>query len=338
LFNGGLAEALRSVFSLNPLIVYLWMADLFYRRGHVLTACLSAVLPIAALGGLFGTIQQIFDFHPFGYRYLQGTGFLSSPMAFAGQMQIFSLLSLGLLLKGTYKQFPRPLNRTWVFAVVTGLNLLGVFFAGERSAWLGAAAGAFVLAGCFSLRAALGCLASLAVVAVVSFYTVPIVHTRFEPLLSGKQDVGTRVRLDLWRTALDCWRQSPIVGIGIRRFPHQIVPEAIVPGRSKDLNHAHSNYLQILSTTGLFGCAAYAWILISVIAACLRNMKRTEGAAGLDPYGLAVGILAGTASLMVAGIFEYNFGTSQVRLAQWFVLAMLSYRRLPSGIEHQDCP
>jgi len=33
--------------------------------------------------------------------------------------------------------------------------------------------------------------------------------------------------------------------------------------------------------------------------------------------------LGSTAALMVAGIFEYNFGTAQVRLAQWFVLAML---------------
>jgi hypothetical protein len=34
--------------------------------------------------------------------------------------------------------------------------------------------------------------------------------------------------------------------------------------------------------------------------------------------------MGGLISLMVAGIFEYNFGTGQVRLAQWFLLSLLA--------------
>ncbi len=39
--------------------------------------------------------------------------------------------------------------------------------------------------------------------------------------------------------------------------------------------------------------------------------------------GIYLGILAGIVSLAISGLFEYNFGTGQVRLAQWFLLAML---------------
>ena len=38
---------------------------------------------------------------------------------------------------------------------------------------------------------------------------------------------------------------------------------------------------------------------------------------------IALGIAGGTIALMVSGLFEYNFGTAQVRLMQWFVLGML---------------
>jgi hypothetical protein len=37
--------------------------------------------------------------------------------------------------------------------------------------------------------------------------------------------------------------------------------------------------------------------------------------------------MAALASLMVAGIFEYNFGSGQVRLAEWFCLAFYRPRK-----------
>ncbi|HNG21393.1 MAG TPA: hypothetical protein PLI59_19550, partial [Candidatus Obscuribacter sp.] len=50
--------------------------------------------------------------------------------------------------------------------------------------------------------------------------------------------------------------------------------------------------------------------------------------------GLYLGLLAALASLMVAGIFEYNFGAASVRLAQWFCLAF--YRPPQASICEKD--
>src|SRR5262249_31950693 len=105
---------------------------------------------------------------------------------------------------------------------------------------------------------------------------------------------------------------------------HFDFPEAIVPGHSKDLNHAHNNYLHILATTGMFGLITYLWLWLVVLTTSVRTYKKVAGQPGDGTHSsLALGVFGATVALMVAGIFEYNFGTAQLRLAQWFVLAML---------------
>ncbi len=110
-----------------------------------------------------------------------------------------------------------------------------------------------------------------------------------------------------------------MTGVGALHFPRIDLPEAIVPGHSKDLNHAHSNYLQILSTTGILGFTSFLWLLITALTTAYRQAKTPSplyAAIGLGLFGAMV-------SLAVAGIFEYNFGSGQVKLIQWFLLALL---------------
>jgi hypothetical protein len=55
---------------------------------------------VEQLSGLFGLIQQVFNFHPFTYPFLQATGFLNEPMSFAGLMQLTSFLGSRLIDAG----------------------------------------------------------------------------------------------------------------------------------------------------------------------------------------------------------------------------------------------
>jgi hypothetical protein len=352
LFNGGPLEALRSLWSLKGMAIYIVAALLFRRNEKLARNSVGVLLLVGAVAGIWGTIQQVFNFHPFGYRYLQGTGFLGGPMAFAGQMQMLALLAGCLLASGAYKVLPGLLCRKEIFALVTIANAAGLIFAGERSAWLGGILGTLAAAALFSFRSLMKVVVSLAVVAAVSWFTVPLVHVRVEQALSGNQDVSTRVRLQVWHTAIEQWQRSPVVGIGFLKVPHLDIPEAIIPGVSRDLNHAHSNYLQFLSTTGIIGLGAYLWLLIftAVKGRRLFQLGRQRGehqrkqAAGsstpaeatssatlaervgssMFAAGAGSAILAATVSLAVAGLFEYNFGTAQVRLMQWLLMGLLS--------------
>ena len=119
-------------------------------------------------------------------------------------------------------------------------------------------------------------------------------------------------------------------GTGINRFPHLALSDAVVPGKTTYCNHAHSNYLQILATTGIIGTVAYLYLLFASLLAALRAAEpspesiqnKSAEAAAFDQV-LGLGVLIVIVSLMVSGLFEYNFGTGQVRLAEWFVLALI---------------
>src|SRR5262249_43947218 len=153
--------------------------------------------------------------------------FLKGPMAFAGQMQLFSMLCLSLLVTGAYKHLPAGLSNRTTFALTTLANLSGLMFAGERSAWLGGVAAIVVIASCISIRMLVQAIAMLLVVGALAWFTVPLVHTRIESMLSGQQDVSTRVRFTVWNRAIQEWQSSPVIGIGILKFPHLDIPEAI---------------------------------------------------------------------------------------------------------------
>jgi O-antigen ligase len=331
--SGGLEilrQGFKSMWSMKGLTVYLWARHMFTRDPKLTYSCLQPLLIVSAIGGVWGTIQQVFNLHPFGYQYLQGTGFHGGPMPFAGQMQMFSMLTLAFLACRGFSAFeqgvvvcgkrllPGVLHRTPVMVAVTLANCLGLLFAGERSAWLGGATASLVMAALLGRRIFGLAAAALAVLAVSAWAFVPLVRMRLETLLNGQSDISVQARLVLWEKAYKMWQQSPLLGVG--KFPAQLMPEAIVPGRSVVLDHAHSNYWHVLATTGAFGLITYLYMWIAALLVGVKSYLESKIAPWRAVY---LGVTAGMVALLVSGAFEYNFGTSHVRLTQWFLLALL---------------
>jgi O-antigen ligase len=166
-----------------------------------------------------------------------------------------------------------------------------------------------------------GTLVAMFVMGSAAWFAVPVVQTRLLPLLNWQNDISVKVRLFLWQQAFEHWKNTPWFGIGIRRFPHFDIPEAIVPGKSVDINHAHSNIFQLATTVGIIGLLAYFLVMLKAVLTAFKQIRENSL---YSP--IALGVLGGTVALFISGLFEYNFGTSQVRLAQWLILAMLLHR------------
>lgn len=322
--NGGLAEAIRSTCSLRGFLVYFWAYWSFNLNSNLKKLSVAALLIAGAIAGMWATIEQLTGFHPFTFHYLQGTGFLSGPMAFSGLTQIFSLLGLGIALKNSYHNLPGKLSVPSIFFAILTCNWLGVIFAGERSAWLGVIIGLFAACLLISRRATILGGLFIAISSLIGWLALPVVRERLSSLYSWQTDVSVSTRLVLWQKALETFQHSPIFGVGIRQFPHIYIPEALRQGHLA-LDHAHSNYLHILATTGLVGLCTYLYLWLSALKLGYIEQKNSEYK-NLD-QGINLGIFAGIVSLAVSGLFEYNFGTAQVRLAQWFLLAMLIDRK-----------
>lgn len=238
------------------MLVYFWAYWAFNLNNRLKGFAIAAMLIAGALAGLWATIEQLTGFHPFSFPYLQGTGFLSGPMAFSGLAQLFSLLGTGIALKKSYASLPAKLSNPVFFFFILTCNWLGVIFASERSAWLGAGLALFVTCLLISRRAALLGGLFIFIGSICSWMILPVVRERLSSLLNWQTDVSVSTRFILWRLAWKIFERFPIYGVGIRHFPHLHIAKALRQGHLA-LDHAHSNYLHILATTGIVGFCTY---------------------------------------------------------------------------------
>lgn len=319
--NGGVIEAWKSIFSLRALIVYPWAFFAARRSPRVVPYAAAAVLLTGALAGCWGAAQQLFKIERTGFQYLQATGFLSAPMAYAGQMQILSLLSTGLLMKKGFASLPRPVSNKALFSLILLANWLGILFASERSGWLGVVVGLVAMSFLVSFKTAVKTVLAMMLAGGLAWATVPVVKTRLAPMLSGAADVSMNVRVKVWDESYRLFETAPVFGVGIRKFPHLHIPEASIPGYKDYLDHAHSNYLHLLATTGATGLFAYLALNFVILKMCWLSSKLSASA--LD-RAVALGMFGATVSLLAAGLFEYNFGTGQIRLTYWFLVGLFA--------------
>lgn len=312
----------NSLFTLQTFLVYPWAYQAVKRSPQSAGRALVAIFVVAALSCLYTPfeprlIEAMTGAKP---RYLQATGFLEQPMAFAGQLQVFIMLSLAILLTGSYKNLPFVFQKKSAITAVVLCLILGLVLASERSAWLGAIFGVIVLGSRISMRVFLSSLLALVTVAALSYGIVPFVQDRVNKAFSGN-DQSFAARLEIYKHAMEAWKKEPIFGCGVKRFP-RLHAETAMPDKGY-FDHAHSNYLHVLATTGVVGLAAYLYLLVSILIRTSRLSKQTANSASF-PGAIALGLFAATAALCVSGLFEYNFGTGHVRLTYFFALAMLA--------------
>jgi len=113
---------------------------------------------------------------------------------------------------------------------------------------------------------------------------------------------------------------APLLGLGpggVRRhYPEYKNPAARRPGTG----HLHNNLVQIAAERGLLGLAAWLGIWIVFFVRAGRIYARLA-AGRVDDRALVAGSLAAVSGFLVAGLFEYNFGDSEVIGLLWVVMA-----------------
>jgi O-antigen ligase len=221
-----------------------------------------------------------------------------------------------------------------------------------RSTTVALAGAATVLAGWALLvsrtrNAWLGALAGLAVTAIFraprTLWLLPaavatILIARPAPVMDRLtvSDQSSRDRYFMWQAGLDMVLDKPVFGQGPRMveeaYPTYRWPEAPNPATP----HLHNNVLQIAAERGLPCLAWWLWWVAAAMGDAYREARRalfgTEPRAADAPRGAAaaaVASLAVLAAVMVAGLFEYNFGDSEV------LMLVLVVSTLPYALRRQ---
>lgn len=281
------AVALASVAALDPLGAW-WGPDLEPAAGAFGAAAAAAGLYLGAAAGRLRPDAA----SAFARATAVSAGAMGAWAAVSGGSGLYLGRAAGTfghpVAFGAYLAFAAPGALAWLLsargrgvraaasACLAGV-VLGLAAAGGRSSWLAAAAGgALVLwsdGRAWSRRAALGALAAgLAGALVLS-------------VRLGAAGQREGARLGGWSIAWNAFLERPVQGWGPGSF-------SLLYRRGRDaklasaesaavvLPHAHNDWLEVLSATGLLGGAAYLWLHAAGVAAALRAPGAAAGLGG----------------------------------------------------------
>ncbi|HEU5162324.1 MAG TPA: O-antigen ligase family protein [Thermoanaerobaculia bacterium] len=262
----------------------------------------GALLALAIFQSSFGLAQYLFFNHDTLERRITGT--TAHVMTFSGILLPLSLLFISLSLSRAGTTAHR------VAAVLTTLALALTF---TRGAWIGWTFGILTIVALRRIRL-IPWLAPLFLLAL-TFSPEPI----FARLVSSfdLQQTSVLDRIRMAEAGVEMVRDHPLFGVG----PGNI--KEVYPLYRKDdaprfrIPHLHSNPIQIWAERGVLAFAAWAALLVLFLRESAGQRRRRPQAAPWVDGGMAAAL-----GLAVFGLFEFNFGDTEVLLTMLDVWAL----------------
>ena len=237
-------------------------------------------------------------------------GFFSIYMTLAGVLTLMLVSALPRVALGGRRT-------AWVVpAWLAGILALGL--TAVRGAWLGFAAGCLVCG--FGLRRRWLVLAALLLVLAGAIAVEPHLLERMKTVGSLADDT-TRDRLAMLDAGLGLAIAHPLFGIGPGQVKHVYPLVAPPEALRRSTSHLHDTPLQIVVERGLPGLATWLAIWVGYFGAAWRVLRRVPPE-NEEARALVLGSMAAIAAFLVAGLFEYNFGDTEVLLVALALMAL----------------
>jgi len=275
-------------------LVLLLMVPLTYRyatgsRGITLV---TVIISCAAISAAFGIIQYgILHYDQLSQR---PRGTLGHYMTYSGLLMLVICVAIARILFLTW-------GRAWAALVMPALAV-AVALTSTRSAAVGVCIATALLFALKDFRL----FAIAPVVAAVFFAFAPqMIMQRFQSIFDAKDP--TRLdRVAMLREGGRMIASHPLVGVGPnmveKRYEEFRGPDAV----NKTNPHLHNNIVQIAAERGLPALAMWLWFIVAVALDLIQRFRS-------GPHAfLSAAALASLAALLTAGLFEYNFGDSEV--------------------------
>jgi O-antigen ligase len=278
-------------------------------RGHTL---MTVVVTCAAVSAAFGIVQYgILHFDQLGQRP-QGT--LGHYMTYSGLLMLVIAIALARVLFGRAE-------RTWPALVIPALAV-AIALTFSRNAMVGVCAAAAVL---FSLKD-FRLFAVAPLVAAIFIAAAPgKIYQRFVSIFDLK-DPTNRDRVAMLHIGERMIAAHPLTGVG-PNMVERLYPEFRGPDAVKTVNpHLHNVPLQIAAERGLPALAIWLWFMVALVRDLWTRFTRE------DNRLLPAAALACVTALVTAGMFEYNFGDSEVLMLFLIVVTLpAAAARIPSA-------
>jgi len=294
------------IFLLLP--IYLWLLDTWKRVWLSLWTVLAA--------GVFSSLAGIITVMVKGLA--KGVvlsdrlkGFTSHWMTYAGLLMFpFIFFSVLLLLRRDKKQ-------AVVIAGGLAVLLTAIAFSLTRSVWIGivAALGIFLI---FYKPRYFLALAPLFL--IMALLAPPAVRSRVLSIVD-LQDSSNRDRIYMVYSGMKIVHDRPWTGVGSNNI------EKVIAANEKRYRHPlaeqinlhlHNTFLQILAERGIFALASF---LLACLFIILPQMKLLQSGSG-ERRAITAGALFAFVGFLIAGMFEYNFGDSEIKFILFFFISL----------------
>lgn len=286
------------------------LALALYRRVPRLFPLALRALTILAI---FLSCYGLYQYFLLGYNKQELakriTGSLSHVMTYSGIVLPLSLLFLILALR-----WKRPATLT-----ATVLSFVALVLTFTRGAWLGWISGFTMIA----LRRKPRLLAFAAPVLTLAIVFSPLaIFARMVSSFDISQSSNVD-RIRMVEAGIEMIKDYPLFGVGPTNVK-EIYPFYRKPDAPRfRIPHLHNNVVQIWAERGIIALAAYAMLVYLFIGQCLVVPRGRKVARMFADAGLSIAV-----ALALAGLFEFNFGDTEVLLTMLDLFALIS-----AGIE-----
>ncbi len=235
-------------------------------------------------------------------------GAVGHPVTYGGQALLLTSLALAIAI--------RARQRRWRFGAVGLLLLLLPALLGSytRSAWLGVVTAAAIIVALTRARWFLALAAAIAIGLAVS-------PSGYRERALSSFDPASRwnvERVHMWEAGARMFHDHPITGVGLRDFA-KVYEQYKSPGAHERAGHLHSVWVHVAATMGVIGLVALVALIVGLFRAASRGMRAglRDRASPSKPgawisTAIQLGVVAGLAGFLVAGLFEWNFGDEEL--------------------------
>jgi O-antigen ligase len=296
---------LRELFTLSALL----LAPGLVRGEAEVRRLIDGLVASAALLACTGLAQYLVGYGDIDRRI---RGPFSHYMTFSGFLLICDLLLLTRLL--VVGSGGGRWGWRWAALVPINVALLGSY---TRGAWVALVVSVTVLV---LIRAPKLLLAYVPLgVLIVLLAPVPLVRRMLS--ITDLQDASNYDRICMLEAGLTMVKERPLFGLGPemveRRYPIYRAPTA----PRFEVPHLHNSFLQLAAERGIPTLLAYLLMNAACARTILRRYRREGGRRG-PRADLCLGVLLALLAFNVAGLFENNWGDTEVQRPALLLFAL----------------
>ncbi|MDX1756773.1 MAG: O-antigen ligase family protein [Marinobacter sp.] len=261
-----------------------------------------------------------------------------NPVHFGNGAMVLAVVSLSGLIWGR----AAPMPGFWAALMVAGFlgGLTASLLSGTRSGWVALPLFIAVWLAAYwpEIRAhkRWAAIALVATSALLLFVvSLPGVQFRIDRALDefqgyvqdGRNATSVGLRLDMWKTGLTAFQQSPFIGVGPTAYEsieREMIDAGEVHPNIADFRHLHNQFIDVLAKAGLVGLIGYLLMLAIPCLLFLRHLRSPSSATRALAVAGACFMLGHGAFNLTQSLLERNIGVMMFAFMPVFIWSLLA--------------